>query len=266
MNDNRTNYHMNQISASIRSNTPIAQSFHEATFTWPTQSPPPLPGQFVSIRISDATAPLLRRPFAFSNVDPKAGTASIIYQTRGAATELLAGKGAGESLDVIGPLGKPFPQPEEKGICVLVAGGIGLGPMLFLAKHLRERRREVLFVYGCASEALVPRSESFRRANAVVCTDDGSVGFHGTNVAYLRTLPETRFAGATMYACGPTPMMKACHELAGERGVPCYVSMEQVMACGVGACMGCVVKTTSGSGFARVCKEGPVFDSREIVW
>ncbi len=257
---------MQQRHVPIHQNTPIAKTFHELTFTWHSEDKAPLPGQFISIRISDATAPLLRRPFAFSDVDPKAGTASIIYQTRGAATELLAGKGAGESLDVIGPLGKPFPEPEGTGTCVLVAGGIGLGPMLFLARHLRERRREVLFVYGCAAEALVPGSESFRRANAVVCTDDGSVGFHGTNVAYLRTLPEARFAGATMYACGPTPMMKACHELAGERGVPCYVSMEQVMACGVGACMGCVVKTTSGEGFARVCTEGPVFESGEIVW
>ncbi|MBD3241755.1 MAG: dihydroorotate dehydrogenase electron transfer subunit [Chitinivibrionales bacterium] len=257
---------MLQHESAIRGNNPICESFHETTFDWPTTADRPHPGQFLSIRISTATAPLLRRPFAFSDIDPKAGTASIIYQTRGPATELLAGKSAGETLDIVGPLGRGFPEPAGKGTCVLVAGGIGLGPMLFLAKHLRGLKREVLFVYGCAREALVPRSESFRRANAVVCTDDGSVGYQGTNVAYLRTLPESRFAGATVYACGPNPMMKACHELAGERGAPCYVSMEQVMACGVGACMGCVVKTTSGDGFARVCTEGPVFDSREIAW
>ena len=257
---------MNQTTIRILANESICSGYHEMAFLWETAVDEPQPGQFVTIRVADTTAPLLRRPFALSDFDPKAGTASIIFQRRGPATELLAGKAVGDELDAIGPLGRPFPSPVGKGACILAAGGIGLGPMLLLAKRLRAQRREVLFVYGCARESMVPHMDSFRRANAVVCTDDGSAGFHGTNVDYLRTLSESRFADATMYACGPNPMMKACHELASARGVPCFVSMEQVMACGVGACMGCVIRTKTPSGYARVCTEGPVFESGLVVW
>lgn len=256
---------MNQQTLPVRSNTAICTDFHELSLDG-AANPFILPGQFATIRVSDTTTPLLRRPFAYSSVDPQKGTVSFIYQKRGPATEILAGKREGDEVDIIGPLGNSFPEPEGEGHCILLAGGIGLGPMLFLAQWLREKKKDVVFVYGCAHKGLVPDTEGFRKANAVVCTDDGSTGFSGTNVAYLQTLPEKAFDGATMYVCGPNPMMKACHELAQERGVPCFVSMEQVMACGVGACMGCVVKTTTGNGFARVCAEGPVFESGEIAW
>lgn len=258
---------MKQSSLPVISNTVLCESFYELAVGWDSAVMGECrPGQFVTVRVSSATTPLLRRPFAFSEYDSRGGVAKFIYQKRGPATQLLASKVAGDPVDIIGPLGNWFEPSAEGGPCILAAGGIGVGPMIFLARSLREMGRDVLLAYGCARKSLVPEGESFARAGAVVCTDDGSEGFAGTNVGYLRSLPETRLRGATLYACGPHAMMKACHELAVERGVRCWVSMEQVMACGVGACMGCVVKVKGDKPYARVCAEGPVFDSAVVEW
>ncbi len=258
---------MSHLTPRILSNTPLCTDFHELTFGWEQGLPEPLPGQFVTVRVSDGTTPLLRRPLAFSGIDSARGTASFICQKRGTATELLVGKREGDTLDLIGPLGNSFPEPAPGKKAVLVAGGIGLGPMLFLAKRLAAAKAAVVFVYGCRGKALIPTSDSFKRASPVVCTDDGSEGFHGTSVDYVKTLPPAVLDNAEFYACGPNVMMKACHEVAQQHGAKCWVSMEQVMACGVGACMGCAVRVKGmGQEYARVCADGPVFGSEVIAW
>ncbi len=254
---------MKQLQSSILSNSQISADFFELSFSWDPEAGVPLPGQFLTIRVSQDSVPLLRRPFAFSGYDEKAGTASIIYQKRGRATQILTGKQAGETLDVIGPLGKPFPVPEQKKSSFLVAGGVGLGPVLFLATYLKARDWPVAFVFGCRTASFVPDSDAFNKADPVICTDDGSAGFKGTSVQYLEQGGKVN-ADSLLYGCGPNPMLKALSGLAEAKGAQVWVSVEQVMACGVGACMGCVVKTTSG--FQRACKEGPVFDGRDIVW
>jgi len=235
-------------------------------FSWNEEAQTPVPGQFCTIRVAQTSAPLLRRPFAFSGFDPSDKTASIIFRKVGVSTEILAGKQCGESLDVIGPLGNSFPAFGESGKKILVAGGTGLGPIFFLRRLVREQKAGSLMVTGYASKSRVPDVVDSSDDNAVVCTEDGSIGFRGTVVDYLRTLPDDFFRETTLFCCGPWGMLEACHNFALERRCECFVSLEQVMACGVGACMGCAVKIRGATPFARVCCEGPVFNSKAILW
>jgi dihydroorotate dehydrogenase electron transfer subunit len=250
----------------VRSNILLCEDLYEMVFSWNDEAAPPLPGQFCTIRVAQTTSPLLRRPFAFSGFDPIGKTASIIFRKVGVSTEILSGKKCGEPLDVIGPLGNSFLGFGQTPKNVLVAGGTGLGPVFFLKRLLRQQKATSVMVAGYASKSRVPAMEEFDGETAVICTDDGSKGFQGTVVDYLRTLPGDFFRETTLYCCGPWGMLKACHEFALEQGCECFVSLEQIMACGVGACMGCAVKVRGETPYARVCSEGPVFNSKVIVW
>jgi dihydroorotate dehydrogenase electron transfer subunit len=252
---------MKQFTGKILNNRILTIDYYQIEFTWNKTAGVPLPGQFFTIRISEDTVPLLRRPFAFSAFDEKKGTASMIFQKRGRGTEILSAKRKDENLDVIGPLGKPFPAPAKKQKALLVAGGIGLGPIIFLASRLSDAR----LVFGCRSKDLVPSSGTFAGLKPVVCTDDGSAGFRGAAGDYLKSIERSTGGDTVAYACGPMPMLKACHEFAGRCGCECFVSIEQVMACGVGACMGCAVKSAEG-GYKRACTEGPTFNSKDLKW
>jgi dihydroorotate dehydrogenase electron transfer subunit len=254
---------MKQFTGTILRNHSLSADFFELEFTWDKTAGSPLPGQFFTIRISDNTVPLLRRPFAFSAFDEKTGSASMIIQKRGRGTEILAARQKSHDLDVIGPLGKPFPLPAKKQKPLLVAGGIGLGPILFLASQLPGAK----LVFGCRTKSIVPGSGIFTglKPDAVVCTDDGSAGFKGTAGDYLKSIEQSVSDATVVYACGPLPMLQACHEFAARRECECFVSVEQVMACGVGACMGCAVKSVEG-GYKRACTDGPVFNSMELQW
>jgi len=256
---------MKQFTGTILRNQTLSAGFYELEFTWEKTAGSPLPGQFFTVRVSEDTVPLLRRPMAFSAFDKKKGTASMIFQKRGRGTALLAAQQKGHGLDIIGPLGNPFPVPAKDRTVLLVAGGIGLGPLIFLATRLREAGTPAAFVFGCRAKSLVPASGAFTGLNPAVCTDDGSAGFRGTAGDYLKSIESTINSPTAVYACGPLPLLKACHEFAGRRGCECFVSIEQVMACGVGACMGCAVRSARG-GFLRACTEGPVFNSKELLW
>ncbi|MCL2183418.1 MAG: dihydroorotate dehydrogenase electron transfer subunit [Chitinispirillia bacterium] len=254
---------MGQFRATVASNRRIGDGFYEMALSWGAMAGAPHPGQFLTVRVSGDTVPLLRRPFAFAGFDEAARVASVIYQVRGRGTELLAGLAAGEEIDVIGPLGNVFPVGGDDKRAVAVAGGVGLGPILFLVSELRKQGVETEFVFGCRGEALIPDSALFRDAGARICTDDGSAGFRGNVVEYINTNIKLD-GGTVVYGCGPEVMLKSLCGLTERSGAKGWMSLEAMMACGVGACMGCVVKTASG--YQRVCKEGPVFDGGEIVW
>lgn len=247
-------------------------------FSWPDDLEAPSPGQFVSIKSLGTTDLVLRRPFAIAGFDLDGGLASIIYQRRGKATSMLSAKRASDTIDVIGPLGNSFPVDFEEAP-VLVGGGVGLGPILYFGNWLVDHGMRPTVVLGFRDESFVP--SMFRetgpaasgirpvRFEPVVCTDDGSVGYHGTTVGWLRAAAAeapSRFAGAVLHTCGPNAMMAACSSFCEERRVRCWVSMEQVMGCGVGACIGCAIPVTGRSRFARVCTEGPVFGGNQIAW
>jgi dihydroorotate dehydrogenase electron transfer subunit len=252
---------MQQFKTDILSNNCIGSSYYEMTFNWDKTLAIPLPGQFLAARVEDTYSPLLRRPFAFSAYNEN--SASIIFQKRGPATEILSTKKPGNKIDIIAPMGNTFLENFDKNKnYILAAGGIGLGPMLFLGEYLRRQEADVKFIFGCRTEKLIPALKQFVELDALICTDDGSSGLKGTVTDYLEEIEVN--LNSELYCCGPEPMLKACHHFSENKNIPCRVSMEQIMACSIGACMGCVIKVKSG--FARVCREGPVFDSRDIEW
>ncbi|MBN2038061.1 MAG: dihydroorotate dehydrogenase electron transfer subunit [Chitinispirillaceae bacterium] len=256
---------MKQFSSTIVSNRPISTDFYEIGFSWDRAVVSPHPGQFFTVRISETTVPLLRRPFAFSGYAADSGRAAMIYQKRGRGTEIMAAKKPGDTLDLLGPLGTAFPLSDKEASVLLVAGGIGLGPIMFLATALTANGQSVRCIFGSRNAGLVPDLAPFHAHSPVICTDDGSAGFKGTTVDYIMSIEQTVTRATVIYACGPMPMLKACHTLALRKKCACFVSVEQVMACGVGACMGCAVKTAAG-GYARACHEGPVFNSNDLQW
>lgn len=176
----------------------------------------------------------------------------------------------GDDIDILGPLGNSFSrivseEDESKENHIVVAGGIGTGPMLYLADELKNNGKNPLLIIGCRTRDLVPYSVLDNSINTVICTDDGSAGFKGTVVDYMRSNPGLD-SNSVIYSCGPEPMLKGCQLFADETGKSSYVSLEQMMACGVGACMGCTCETRGEKQYARVCKDGPVFAGGEIKW
>ena len=257
---------MRNFTTALLTQTEIALGYREMTFPWPQDMSHPEPGQFLTIKVSENPAPLLRRPFALSGFNSDEGTASIIYQVRGPATRMMAELSAGKKIEILSPLGNSFTTPEEGSSPLLIAGGIGLGPILYLARALDSRGFAPRLVFGCRSKTFLPDLPALKNGSIQYCTDDGSAGFKGTSVDYLRSLSWETLNKPCIYACGPHGMLKACHDFAVEKDIPSQSSMEQMMACGVGACMGCAIEVVGPEKYARVCKEGPVFDSRRIKW
>lgn len=225
-----------------------------------------LPGQFVSVRVSDGFEPLLRRPFGVHGV--KGTCLEILYQVVGEGTRLLSRKKAGDRLDIIGPLGTGFyyrAASAKSRPVMLVAGGMGVAPLVFLARRLKGRKGCVLIGAGTAEEILCEKEFKDAGFDVTIATDDGSRGFKGYVSELLgEALSKTDFRPSVIFACGPLPMLREVAETARRCRLAAQVSLEEHMSCGFGACLGCVVKTRQG--FQRVCQEGPVFDAREIVW
>jgi dihydroorotate dehydrogenase electron transfer subunit len=227
-----------------------------------------VPGQFVMLRVSENRDPLLARPFGIASVIGRSSI-ELYYRVAGRGTSLLTAVRPGQRLTVLGPLGNGFPAPARNAIPLLVAGGSGFPPLLYFAARYGKRAR--IFV-GSRNKACLPPASAMKDFRSRVdsihyATEDGSRGTCGfvtdTLAAFLDSAG--RSEPSVIYACGPPLMLAAVSRLAAERRIPCYVSMEERMACGLGVCMGCSVPVASG-GYKRVCKEGPVFDSSEISW
>lgn len=261
---------MKRFDARIASLTAVSDDYYELRFAWPAGLPRPEPGAFMTVRSGGEYDPILRRPFAFSDFrDAEAAAdaeAAFIFQRRGRGTAYLAGLRAGDSIDVLAPLGKGFTPPPRGSRPLLLAGGIGLGPMLYLAARLAEESASGGFeapvlALGFRSRNHIPSIGL--PPGAVICTDDGSAGFSGTVVDWLWGFDPG--APPALYACGPAVMMAAADLYAAARGAPYQAATEQWMACGVGACAGCAVRL-KGGGFRRACADGPVFDGRLLDW
>ena len=218
------------------------------------------PGQFAMVRGDFGTDPIL--PRAFSLVE--AGeVGAILVRAVGKATRLLAAMRRGDPLSFLGPLGNCFTMPHADARPILVAGGVGVAPLIFLAERLAEKGRRPTFVYGGrTSDDLLFSKRIATSADLILTTEDGSLGERGLVTDPLAPLLE---AGDTvsMYACGPEPMLEALAQMAGALHLSLEVALEQAMACGMGTCKGCAVHTTDG-GFKYVCSDGPVFDAREV--
>jgi len=256
---------MKQFDAEILENRELAEDYFEMVLSWPEDVRVPFPGQIVSFNVDRAITPFLRRPFALASFQREKRIASVIYHVRGPATEKMAQMRPGEVIDTLGPRGFYFQVGRERRP-LLVGGGVGTGPMAFAANWLASKGYEPRLILGYRHKALFPKLELAPLVQLTVCTDDGTLGFHGTTVDFLRSLPETDRDDAFVWACGPNVMLKAVHQWAQPLGIPCKVSLEEVMACGVGACVGCTVATTDERKVVRVCTEGPVFSSEVIAW
>lgn len=225
------------------------------------------PGQFVMIRVRPGIDPLLRRPFSVCGIDEECFM--VLYRVVGKGTEIMTTIQPGEKLPVLGPLGIGFSAPGEKDLPVLVGGGIGVAPLLFLAQSLGARKVEFMMGFRTIQEII--RLDDFEGPiqNVSLATDDGTEGHAGFVTDLLLTfLEEHKGRSLSLFACGPRPMLKKVAETAMKRGIPCQVSLESAMACGFGVCQGCAVKASAqGSAtYHYVCQNGPVFSAESIDW
>src|SRR5215218_4019649 len=248
-------------------------------------------GQFVHVRTGDLSGLVLRRPFSINTADPATGVITIHFRTIGRGTEWFTRLRPGDTVDMLGPLGRPFEVDARSRHLLLVAGGLGMAGVRFLADEAIRAGRQVTMLFGAASARDVyPSSLLPDEVEYVIATDDGSVGHHGF---VTELIPDYEAWADQAFACGPGPMLAALARLAagrrerlgvaalgrkrdGGRAEPTgsaaarrkaflQVSMEQNMGCAVGACLGCVVMDTKGTP-QRVCREGPVFASEELAW
>ena len=232
------------------------------------------PGQFVAMAVGGPTsANLLRRSFSLHRVSPSGaygGPLNVVIAAKGEGPQWLTGLRPHDEVDVVAPLGRPFPLPTEPVATVLVGGGYGSAPLFWLAEVLRERGCRVEMVLGAASEdRLFGVVEARRSADGVtITTDDGSAGTKGW---VSDVLPEviTRTGAAVVYGCGPMGMLRSITEVASAQGAVAQVAVEESMACGVGVCMTCVMPVTGNDGLTRMvrsCVEGPVFRGARLRW
>jgi dihydroorotate dehydrogenase electron transfer subunit len=222
-----------------------------------------LPGQFLNIRVNASTVPLLRRPFSAYRVEGP--VVEIIFQQIGAGTSILASKRTGDIVEVLGPLGTPFTlDPEAFDVGLLIAGGLGVAPVPLLTRSMKALGKDFVTLLGGRTRAAL-LEEGLERLE--VATDDGSKGLRG-NVVDLAAawLERANPARPKIFACGPTAMLRAVAAMARTKSLPCELSLEGSLACGIGICQGCPVELV-GEGeqrYALMCKEGPVFDAMRI--
>ncbi len=225
------------------------------------------PAQFVNIQTDSGLSPFLRRPLSILNADVREGWIEIYYDVIGPGTRRLACMSDGDRLDLIGPLGIPFEPVTPRTL--LVGGGVGVVPLAFLAWHYPDTRDRLELLMGAATADLMPNPTRIVPTDlkTVLATDDGSIGHHG----FVTDLIADRLDEDTsILTCGPQGMMAHVAEIAAAASVPCYASLENHMACGFGACVGCVVEyreyDRDDRRYRRVCIEGPVVNASEIVW
>lgn len=216
------------------------------------------PGQFCNIKVSESSFPLLRRPFSVCDVEGE--YIYFMYDLHGEGTRLLSQKQIGDKLDILGPLGNGFNVDGDYDTAVIIAGGIGVAPFPLLTKSLAEK--EILtFLGGRTKDFLI----TYGLENIWMATDDGSEGFNGTVLEMIeKNIKLLSDKKIKLFACGPTPMLKAAQEFSKHYDYECELSTECAMACGFGICQGCPVETEGGV-YKLVCKDGPVFNAKEVI-
>ncbi len=274
------------IDAAVIANRRLSADYNILAFAAPEIAAAARPGQFVMIKTSGGQDPLLRRPFSIFEILRDATGApigvSIFNKRAGAGTTLLSRVETGARLPVLGPLGRPFEPVDPPAEAWMIAGGVGLAPFVTLAAALAERGTRTTLFYGARRAEELYCVDLFESlgVSTVLSTEDGSLGVRGRITVPLGEALEARPLGhpVKLYVCGPTPMMRACAQLAQRHGRACDVSLEQVMGCGLGGCYSCVVlarpSTAPGTASAdgatphhtRTCIDGPVFDAQRIVW
>lgn len=269
-----------QFTSMILSNAEVSPGYWRMRMTAPQEFASASPGQFVMVRVNSAIDPLLRRPFGIFDVGAYSPSHSgavaqpyleMLYRVVGKGTAMLSALHETDLLDILGPLGTGFDLGDADGEKLIVGGGVGLAPLYLLAKELVKRSPVRLFAGGRTRDDILCITEFERLGvECYTATEDGSLGECGlVTEALVRRLDSLK-GKATIYACGPHGMLNAVAHIAAERTISCQVSLEGYMACGVGACLGCVAPGSKHSpetpDFRCVCTEGPVFESGELKW
>lgn len=250
-----------QCMAKVVQTEQLAEGIYSMWLLVPEIAKQAVSGQFISLYCDDCDK-LLPRPISLCEIDRNAGMLRIVYRVVGAGTKEFSQKREGDSIRVIGPLGNGFPLEDNKAI--LIAGGIGIPPMVQLAKELSG---EVTVVVGYRdSQTFLLRELEEAADRVLIATEDGSVGTEGNVIDALQA---EQVAGEVIYSCGPLPMLRGVKEWGLEKNIPAWLSMEERMACGIGACLACVCQSTEVDNHSnvhnkRICKDGPVFLSTEI--
>lgn len=257
------------VTVAVLANEKVATGFYRMRIDCPNASERFRPGQFFQLHISPGSqSPLLRRPFAPSWVEGNA--LDFVYAVVGKGTRLMTELVPGDKVGLLYPLGNGFDFPHTANThCVLVGGGCGAPSMLYLAKMLKAAGHRTDIVLGAKNACSILESEAMMHvaSHLYICTDDGSAGIQGTVIAGLeQALTDTQ--KPMIFACGPEPMLRAIAAFAMKRDIRCQVSLEARMACGFGACVGCVTAVREGEEmvYKKVCKDGPVFEASSLVW
>lgn len=236
----------------------LGDLYFSLTLQHPDQLPPIQAGQFVEVEVRGTREVMLRRPISIHDVNPEANTLTLLIQTVGKGTRQLATLKTGDTLNLIYPLGHGFGVQGKRPL--LVGGGAGIAPLLHLAKTYHAQGIRPTILLGGRTKALIPVREAFEPYGQVAfATEDGTLGERG--MATQHSLFTADYD--QLCTCGPTPMMKAVARYALEKGIECEVSLENMMACGIGACLCCVCDTDKGH--KCVCKEGPVFNAKDLT-
>ena len=255
-----------KVNAVIHSQEKLAEGIYSMWLDAPEMAKAAVPGQFIAVYTNDQSK-LLPRPISICEADKENGRLRIVYRIAGAGTKEFSALAAGDTIDVLGPLGNGFPLLEGKK-AFLIGGGIGIPPMLQLAKALNEINGSemVQSVIGYRDSHMFLKEEFEAYGLVTVATEDGSVGTKGNVLDAIR---ENDLKADVIYACGPTPMLRALKAYSQEKGIPCYLSLEEKMACGIGACLACTCQTKDVDEHSqvhnkRICKDGPVFLAEDI--
>lgn len=228
------------------------------------------PGQFVHLRINTLGGPLLRRPFSIHSINLEQGTLSILYAVVGQGTHIMAADLPGKTVTLLGPLGTGFPEliPDDTEV-ILVGGGLGTAPLLYTARHLQAAGRKTRVILGFSDSDKVMLAADFEETGAQVhiTTDDGSKGYHGFPTQLLAEQLKKEGVQA-VFACGPHGMLENVARVCSETHTDAWISLEEKMACGIGACLGCVVRIRDemGSHYEKACLDGPVFKASEVIF
>ncbi len=259
---------MYQVKAVITENKFLGAGYHLLNLLVAEIPEAAKPGQFVQVRVTtEGNEPLLSRPISIYRYDAASSSLALVFKVVGKGTDLLAKRNPGEIIELLGPLGNGFAIPETAKRVALIAGGVGMPPLYCLAEKLIRKgsKTEFNLFYGARTKSDLLELSAWERLKVKIfpMTDDGSYGKAGlVTESFQKEHEQTPFD--FVVACGPQPMLKAVQQIALATNIPGQLSMEAHMACGVGACLGCVCKTKSG--YQRVCVEGPVFEISEVLW